>query len=239
MMNIWVLENDASVYALVASAFRKASADSPSLRRFKTLNDLWDALRTKELPLPQLLVADMLLLADQGPTLLSDLRTFRPVDFMALSEDPSPAVFSMAIELGTVDYLLKPFTEQRIAAAAEGYFALDHSFAPGANLTQEAVDLYLHNRAAAKSTHKSVKRSRTESRGAYGKRRTPEITPDLEKVLNDNPEGIGAEACAEQMGRSKSYVYLQLTSLVSAGLLKKVRAPQTGHGRPIYLYKKP
>lgn len=80
--------------------------------------------------------------------ILSCHREEFPIDIIMITAANNVQEISGILQLGIVDYLIKPFTLDRFQAATEKYLALKQALRPNAQLSQEELDKIITQRPA-------------------------------------------------------------------------------------------
>jgi two-component system, CitB family, response regulator DctR len=219
-MSAWrvlIIEDDPDV----AYLHRRLVARVPGFEVVGTATNNHDALSEIARTRPHLLLLDLTLRGADGVALLRRLRASGDTtEVIAVTASRKANVVRSLIHLGVIDYLVKPFTPERLHQALAAFRQRVASFGP-AELTQQEVDVL---RATGRSDRRWLPKGLSE--------------PALEQVraaLSRSGEPMTAAVVADSAGMARVTVrrYLEyLVSIQQAGC----RAEAHGPGRPRKVY---
>jgi response regulator of citrate/malate metabolism len=172
---------------------------------------------------PDVMLLDLELPGHNGVALLRDLRRIgNPVEVIVVSAHASPEMVRACMQLGVVDYLVKPFWPARLGEALTALSARIEALSHGPRLDQEAVDRMRRPPAADRpSLPSSIKRDRLAAVRAVHGARGVAMTP-------------AEVAEAVSMARVTARRYLE--HLVAVGQCTADTEPD-GPGRPRKVYR--
>ncbi len=175
---------------------------------------------------PDLVLLDLYLPDEHGLALmrrLQDLPGPRP-DVMVITAARDVASLRAAMQLGAVQYVVKPFGFARLAERLESYRALHDSLRAMSQASQDQVDK-LYGLLRTPSVPKLPKGQSM-----------PTMTRILE-VVSDAGEDLSATEIAEQVGISRPTVQRYLTHLIQSGLVE-FDLQYGATGRPSHRYRR-
>ena len=135
-------------------------------------------------------------------------------------------VVEEALRLGIEDYIIKPFSYQRLAEAVQNVLNKASLLRRRSNADQAVVDQLLRNTFAAQSTTRELRK------GLNAK-----TLEAIESLIRGNPDGPHTcESISAESGLSKVTVRHYLNYLMETGVLRSSIDYETG-GRPRVLYR--
>ena len=135
-------------------------------------------------------------------------------------------VVEEALRLGIEDYIIKPFSYQRLAEAVQNVLNKASLLRRRSNADQAVVDQLLRNTFAAQSTTRELRK------GLNAK-----TLEAIESLIRGNPNGPHTcESISAESGLSKVTVRHYLNYLMETGVLRSSIDYETG-GRPRVLYR--
>ena len=135
-------------------------------------------------------------------------------------------VVEEALRLGIEDYIIKPFSYQRLAEAVQNVLNKASLLRRRSNADQAVVDQLLRNTFAAQSTPRELRK------GLNAK-----TLEAIESLIRGNPDGPHTcESISAESGLSKVTVRHYLNYLMETGVLRSSIDYETG-GRPRVLYR--
>ena len=101
---------------------------------------------------PQLVFIDMFMPEKNGLETLLEIRAKQyPIDVIAVTADNQIETITKCLRLGVVDYIIKPFTYERVERALLAYEQRLANFSETSALTQEGIDTILFHNTFTKS----------------------------------------------------------------------------------------
>lgn len=171
---------------------------------------------------PELVLLDLGLPGVDGISLLRELRTAGdPVEVIVITAHASPHIVRTAVQLGVVDYLVKPFWAARLAEAL-GAFATRMEALHGGRLNQADVD--------------RVRMGGAEERRPAASAINQQRLRQVEALLAARQEEVSAEQLADLACISRVTARRYLEHLVSLGQYT-VDHVADGPGRPRKVYR--
>lgn len=216
---VLVVEDDRSV----ASVHCRFVAQQPGFRvvgRAETAEQARQLLATAQ---PHLVLLDLGLPGPSGLTLLRDLRNRRiPVEVIVITAHATPDIVRSSMQLGAIDYLVKPFWPDRLTAALQLFLTRMEGLQGGSSLDQTTID-----RLRASGSEQEPTRTAANIR--------LERLEDVRAVL-DPVRAMTAEDVAGLTGMARVTARRYLEHLVSRGQCT-VDAVADGPGRPRKAYR--
>ncbi|EFQ24574.1 response regulator [Aminomonas paucivorans] len=173
-----------------------------------------------------LVLLDLFLPGKHGDQALAELRAQRfPVDVIVITAATDRSRALDALRLGAWDYVVKPFSYDRLRIALETYrdaFRYRENLPP--QLTQDHLDRLFYPEG----------REFLSSLGTLAHR--GDMTDRILEILNQESESMAAGEVAEKLGVSRITVRKYCEALVSAGRLVSKNHYQS-KGRPIKKYQ--
>jgi len=217
MIETLIVEDDYHVSSIHAAYVKRVSGFSvvgqaaTMATAAAEINRLRPALVLLDLYLPDGHGLDLVRRSEQGPV--------RP-DFLVISAARDMASVRRAMQLGTVHYLVKPFTFAQLEKRLIGYQNLHRRLARIDEAEQTEVDeLYGLMRGPA----------------PLAKGVTGPTMGLIRELIRDSPEDISAAAIAERIGISRSTAQRYLATLARQGDVE-LRLHYGSTGRPEHRY---
>ena len=225
MFTLWILEPDKAVFALILSIWKKTAPDHTRVRSFKRLSSLWKAAVSEGLP--DLIMGEWMPGSDRGTEFMIHIRRLGSVDLLPVTSDDRQLAFSRAIQSGAFDYVLKPFSEDRLQQSILRYFTLRNLFASGQPLSQKDIDRFLlcvssDQRTATKQI---ISPSPQKKKAAL-----------LIRHLKEHPEGLSTAEISHLLLISRTAALDLLSSLEKEHMLLRKSVHTGMPGRPRNLY---
>lgn len=145
------------------------------------------------------------------------------------------------MNLGVVDYLVKPFAMERFQVALEKFAAKASALRgnKGGSLDQSSIDTIISGAAGGSRTADSSDSSAqsSQARSAYPKGIQKQTLETIKEYFDKNPKWQRGDIVAQKLGLSVVTVRHYLNYLVQVGEVAETIDYETG-GRPSMLYKK-
>ncbi|MFB5673471.1 response regulator [Paenibacillus terreus] len=179
---------------------------------------------------PELAILDMYMPVQDGLTTLGQLRQEQlNIDVIAITAANDPETIRRVLQLGAVDYIMKPFQFERVKQALAQYTAKRGRLADGGSLSQTELDRLLHGR---------------EHSGAAGNQEEQELPKGLQAMtlrqiiafMGEQDGSRSAEEVAEGTGLARVTARRYLEYLQKKGVLL-LDVQYGGVGRPVNRYK--
>lgn len=172
---------------------------------------------------PDLLLLDLALRGGSGLELLRELRASgSPLDVIVVTAHSTPELVRRSMQLGVLDYLVKPFWPERLAEALTGLSARNHQLAGARPLDQETIDRVRNGGSrAGEQLASGIRRDRLDAVRAELDRRARSLT---------------AEEVAQATGIARVTARRYLEHLVALGVCT-VDSHPNGPGRPRKAYR--
>lgn len=168
---------------------------------------------------PDLVLLDLGLPGRNGVELLRLIRgEGSGIEAIVVTAHSTPGIVRVCMQLGAVDYLVKPFWPERLEAALEAFADRAASLEGQRALDQETVDR-VRRGAAPAGTARGIKRERLDEIGR----------------LLESKQEMTAEEVAQEIGMARVTARRYLEQLVALGRCTVESIPE-GSGRPRKTY---
>ena len=151
------------------------------------------------------------------------------------------ATLEKTMNLGVVDYLVKPFAMERFQVALEKFAAKAEALSgkKGGSLDQSSIDTILSGTAASpkRAAASGSAADDSQARPAYPKGIQKPTLENIKAWFDKNPNWQRGDIVAQKLGLSVVTVRHYLNYLVQIRALTETIDYETG-GRPSMLYKK-
>jgi two-component system response regulator DctR len=218
-LQVLIVEDD----PIIASVYKRTVSDISRLEVAGTVARGEDALAFLKRHPCDLMLLDLKLAGMSGLTLLQRLRgAGYPIEVICLTASCSSSAVRALVQRGAVDYLVKPFTVERLRQSLGRYLYRVAAFRES-QLDQEAVDRVC---AAGRSPKRWLPKGLTEA--------------GVSRVCDALDERGGASSSTEianAAGLARVTARRYLEYLVATGLAS-VEAVPAGPGRPRKLYRR-
>jgi response regulator of citrate/malate metabolism len=215
---VLIVEDD----PVIASIYQRTIAGVARLEVAGTVRRGEDALAFLGRRRCDLLLLDLALAGMNGLPLLQQLRNMgHPVEVIAVTANRRSATVRAVIQRGAIDYLVKPFSVERLRQAL-GLFLHRATALRGDQLDQEAVD--------------QVCASGRVSKRWLPKGLTQDGVTRVRDALEGRPSGVSSSDIAASTGLARVTARRYLEYLVATDQAS-VEAFPTGPGRPRKLYQ--
>ena len=217
---VMIVEDNPAVAAL-----HKRIADStPSLRAVHVARNAEHALVALETVQPDLLILDLTMAGGDGLPLLRQVRRAgMPIDVIVVTASREGEIVNEVVKLGVVDYLVKPFSPQRLRQSLAAFTARRRTLSCREELSQADVD--------------TVQASGSPAQRRRLPRGLEETT--LRSVLSlveQSPDSYDAEQVGSGIGVARVTARRYLEYLVQVGVMEMSRE-RSGPGRPRNRYR--
>ncbi len=220
MINVMIVEDDPMVAQL-----NKRYIDS--LSEFKVVElaqngqDALNIIRSKDI---DLIILDIYMPKIDGLSFLKEMRRrFFRIDVILVTASNEASSIDAALKLGAVDYLIKPFTFERLKNALDNYLARYKLLQDKEAVNQEDID--------------KITKSEARSINKLAKGLTEKTLSRIREFMKKNSDKfLSSDVISEKLGISKVTVRRYLEYLQATGSVKVEIEYGTG-GRPGYLYK--
>lgn len=214
---VLIVEDD----PMVASLHSRLVARVPGMQPIGIADTGERALAAALRMSPDLILLDLGLPGMDGLTLLRALRLKgHRGEVIVVTADRTSAVISDTAHFGTLDYLVKPFTPERLRQALSAFLHRMSALRDPA-LEQEGIDRVWRATGARRWLPKGLSEA---------------TLADVRSVLAQSPSGISADAVAADVGMARVTVRRYLEYLVATGEAV-ADAEIAGPGRPRKLYE--
>lgn len=152
MIKTVIVEDDLMV-ASINSQFAKRN---PNIQIVATFHNGKDALEYLKNSDADLVLLDLYMPDCTGLEVLSELRSIgSEIDVIMITAANDAEHINEALQLGIVDYLIKPFQYERFAQALDKYLVRKKAIESGVSFTQEEIDRLVNASSPAASTKKA------------------------------------------------------------------------------------
>lgn len=219
-----IIEDDPMV-SFIHSQYLGRIDDILIIAKFANAAEAWDYLKKYSV---DLIILDVYMPEMTGLELLHKLRTEGiQTDVIMVTADSALPDIKVAMNLGVLDYLVKPFEYERLCSAIEKFRIKHQTDFPENNLSQDEIDRLLNGTAVTE-----------ERRGNASEKGIQKSTLDtlLECLGRNNEEAVSCDTLSEQSSLSKVTVRRYMNYLIENDKAESVIDYQTG-GRPRIRYR--
>lgn len=169
-----------------------------------------------------LIILDVYMPRMNGIEMLRQVRSkHTDIDVIFVTAAKEKRIIQKGLQLGAVDYLLKPFTYQRIAAALEKYYQRYLLFHESSEMDQENLDGIL-NSGVKKDLPKGISKPTLDR---------------IRKAVEESDSRLDLKAISSQLNITLVTLRVYLDYLTDCGVL--IKETQMGSvGRPTFIYYK-
>ena len=214
---VLIVEDD----RVIASLHRRIVSSHPGFTVIAEASSAELALRMVKAGTPiDLILLDLGLPGANGIQLLKYLRAAGGPDVIAVTARRDTQTVGTLLRLGVIDYLVKPFTPERLREALERFRERARSLS-GDQLAQAEIDIFMHDPGHA-----------LLPRGIQ-----PETLREVRAALASSGEPQTADRVAETVGIARVTARRYLEYLVTVGQVRVASDENPGPGRPHKLYR--
>ncbi len=224
MIKTVIVEDDLMV-ASINSQFAKRN---PNIQIVATFHNGKDALEYLKSSDADLVLLDLYMPDCTGLEVLSELRSISSeIDVIMITAANDAEHINEALQLGIVDYLIKPFQYERFAQALDKYLVRKKAIESGVSFTQEEIDRLVNASSPAASTKKAELQKGVQQK-----------TLDKIRVcLSAHPGNyLPCEQIASETGLSRVTIRRYMNFLIEENKVTSMIDYSTG-GRPSILYQ--
>ncbi|MFJ7981055.1 response regulator [Lysinibacillus xylanilyticus] len=137
--NVWIIEDDFRVAKIHADYVHNIKGFIVT-ENLRTGKETIEKLKTTS-SLPEIILTDLYIPDVEGSSLVSHIRHLYPsIKIIVISAATEISLIKDILDLGILDYLIKPFEEQRLQRAFQKYLQELHLFQNSKNVTQNDLD---------------------------------------------------------------------------------------------------
>ena len=224
MIKTVIVEDDLMV-ASINSQFAKRNPNIQIVATFHNGKDALDYLKKSD---ADLVLLDLYMPYCTGLELLSELRSIgSEIDVIMITAANNAEHINEALQLGIVDYLIKPFQYERFAQALDKYLVRKKAIESGVSFTQEEIDRLVNASTPSASTKKTELQKGVQQK-----------TLDKIRVcLSAHPGNyLPCEQIASETGLSRVTIRRYMNFLIEGNEVTSMIDYSTG-GRPSILYQ--
>ena len=224
MIKTVIVEDDLMV-ASINSQFAKRNPNIQIVATFHNRKDALDYLKKSD---ADLVLLDLYMPDCTGLELLSELRNSgREIDVIMITAANDAEHINEALQLGIVDYLIKPFQYERFAQALDKYLVRKKAIESGISFTQEEIDRLVNASTPSASTKKA------ELQKGVQQKTLDKIRVCLSAHLGNY---LPCEQIASETGLSRVTIRRYMNFLIEENEVTSMIDYSTG-GRPSILYQ--
>ena len=224
MIKTVIVEDDLMV-ASINSQFAKRNPNIQIVATFHNGKDALDYLQKSD---ADLVLLDLYMPDCTGLELLSEHRSIgSEIDVIMITAANDAEHINEALQLGIVDYLIKPFQYERFAQALDKYLVRKKAIESGVSFTQEEIDRLVNASTPSASTKKTELQKGVQQK-----------TLDKIRVcLSAHPGNyLPCEQIASETGLSRVTIRRYMNFLIEENEVTSMIDYSTG-GRPSILYQ--
>ena len=213
---------------MVASINSQFAKRNPNIQIVATFHNGKDALDYLKKSDADLVLLDLYMPDCTGLELLSELRSIgSEIDVIMITAANNAEHINEALQLGIVDYLIKPFQYERFAQALDKYLVRKKAIESGVSFTQEEIDRLVNASTPSASTKKTELQKGVQQK-----------TLDKIRVcLSAHPGNyLPCEQIASETGLSRVTIRRYMNFLIEGNEVTSMIDYSTG-GRPSILYQ--
>ncbi|MFB5266472.1 response regulator [Paenibacillus enshidis] len=226
-MSVVLIEDDSMVLEIHRQFIEKAGP----YRVMGTATNGLDGMELLRRLKPELAILDMYMPVQDGLTTLRQLRQEQlNIDVIAITAASDPETVRRVLQLGAVDYIMKPFQFERVKQALVQYTAKRSRLAGGASLSQPELDRLLHGRERPEPT------GAAQEEQGLPKGLQVMTLRQIIAFMGEQNGSRSAEEVAEGTGLARVTARRYLEYLQKKGVLL-LDVQYGGVGRPVNRYK--
>lgn len=175
---------------------------------------------------PDLVILDIFMPKMDGVSTLHKIRKQNnDIDVIVVTASREPETVEDIMRFGAFDYIIKPFSFERISSALESYRRYKNRMsARGHDLSQEDVDGLINRSRYRHSVSDLPKGLNRES------------LDKIVSVMKNSSEALSTDEVASLAGFSRVTAWRYLEYLLSSGTVKVKNVPHPNAGRPLKKY---
>lgn len=224
MIKTVIVEDDLMV-ASINSQFAKRNPNIQIVATFHNGKDALDYLKKSD---ADLVLLDLYMPDCTGLELLSELRSIgSEIDVIMITAANDAEHINEALQLGIVDYLIKPFQYERFAQALDKYLVRKKAIESGVSFTQEEIDRLVNASTPSASTKKAELQKGVQQK----------TLDKIRTCLSAHPGNyLPCEQIASETGLSRVTIRRYMNFLIEENEVISMIDYSTG-GRPSILYQ--
>lgn len=224
MIKTVIVEDDLMV-ASINSQFAKRNPNIQIVATFHNGKDALDYLKKSD---ADLVLLDLYMPDCTGLEVLSELRKEgSEIDVIMITAANDAEHINEALQLGIVDYLIKPFQYERFAQALDKYLIRKKAIESGVSFTQEEIDRLVSASSPAVSTKKAELQKGVQQK----------TLDKIRDCLSAHPGNyLPCEQIASETGLSRVTIRRYMNFLIEENEVVSMIDYSTG-GRPSILYQ--
>lgn len=240
-INILIVEDD----PMVAYINRQYTEKIPGFTVVKEINfDTQSTIDKEDLKMVDLLLLDIFLPIKDGITLLKEIRNSNEnIDVIIITAAKETSYINNALQLGVVDYLIKPFTFKRFKSSLLRYKKIKEKLEEKSSFKQQEVDRLIDGNFSITQLDSEQQESRVNRGGDINEyiRNLPKglnnTTLDkINKHMKSEDKELTTKKIAEKLNLSRVSVQRYLKYMSDQGVVE-VRQEYGSVGRPKHYYK--
>lgn len=149
LQHVWIVEDDFRVAKIHADYVHAIKGFSVT-ENLRTGQETIDKLKTAP-HLPAVILTDLYIPDVEGSSLIAHIRHLYPsIKIIVISMTTEIKLIKEVINLGILDYLIKPFEQRRLQQAFNKYLQELYLFQKSTNVTQQDIDSLFYYESTAK-----------------------------------------------------------------------------------------
>lgn len=224
MIKTVIVEDDLMV-ASINSQFAKRNSNIQIVATFHNGKDALEYLKNSD---ADLVLLDLYMPDCTGLELLSELRSIgSEIDVIMITAANDAEHINEALQLGIVDYLIKPFQYERFAQALDKYLMRKKAIESGVSFTQEEIDRLVNASSPSAFTKKAELQKGVQQK----------TLDKIRTCLSAHPGNyLPCEQIASETGLSRVTIRRYMNFLIEENEVTSMIDYSTG-GRPSILYQ--